>query len=54
MYPPTNAFNKIKFIRIIRTPTHMALEYLTQEVTEQGNVSPAHQSRYYTAHPEEA
>jgi hypothetical protein len=30
MYPPTNTFNKIQFITIIRTPTHMALEYHTQ------------------------
>jgi hypothetical protein len=42
MYPPTNAFNKIQFTTIIRIPTHMALEYHTQGVTEQGNICPAH------------
>ena len=48
MYPPTNAFNAIQSTTIIRTPTHMALEYHTQGVTEQRNISPAHYSNKST------
>lgn len=49
IYTPTNALNKIQFLKVLKLLYILALDCHHKGVTEQRNVSPTCLSRYYTA-----